>query len=65
VQALGVGPAPIPNKKLTTEALVAAIKAATTDMRMCDSAARIGALLQAEDGVGKAIAFMERMGVLS
>lgn len=65
VHALGAGPAPIPNKRLSTSALSAAIRSAVTDARMRENAARLGERVRAEDGVGRAVAFLERMRVLA
>ncbi|HEY1012278.1 MAG TPA: glycosyltransferase [Herpetosiphonaceae bacterium] len=50
----GVGPAPIPQRQLTAERFAAAIQAAVTDQGMRDRAARLGAAVRAEDGVGQA-----------
>ena len=52
---LGVGPAPIPQKRLTTERLVAAIRQMTSDADMQARAARLGELIRTEDGVGNAV----------
>lgn len=60
VHALGAGPAPILNKNLTADALTEAIRAAVTDSTMRDNAARVGNLLRDEDGIGNAVAFIER-----
>jgi UDP:flavonoid glycosyltransferase YjiC (YdhE family) len=55
VLGLGVGPRPIPAKKLTGEALAAAIRA-TADRAMRRRAAAIGERIATEDGVARAIA---------
>lgn len=52
---LGVGTRPIPQKKLTAETLASAIGVATTDDGMRWQAARLGELIQQEDGVAKAV----------
>jgi len=51
----GVGPQPIPQKKLTVDGLAAAITAAVTDETMQQRAAELGAQIQAEDGVARAV----------
>ncbi|MBX3066829.1 MAG: glycosyltransferase family 1 protein [Anaerolineae bacterium] len=58
VEALGVGPAPIPRKKLTTAGLVTAIRA-TDDPQMQQKAAALGQQIRAEDGVATAIKWIE------
>lgn len=58
VHALGVGPAPLPRKKLTTESLVAAIRA-TDDPQMRQKAATLGQQISAEDGVATAVKWIE------
>jgi sterol 3beta-glucosyltransferase len=60
VQALGVGPEAIPHKRLTAERLAAAIIEATTDQAMRRRAAELGERIRQEDGVGKAVAILER-----
>ena len=62
VASLGVGPHPIPQRRLTAGALAAAIRTAVSDGEMRARAGRLGALLRAEDGVGNAVAFLERHG---
>ncbi len=59
VQALGVGPAPIPHRRLTADGLAAAVRCAIGDQVMRERAAALGARLRAEDGVGKAVALFE------
>lgn len=59
VAALGVGPAPIPQKRLTAAALTEALRAAVGDAAMRERAADLGALIRGEDGVGQAVAFVE------
>ncbi|MBU0495074.1 MAG: glycosyltransferase [Chloroflexi bacterium] len=60
VAELGVGPAPIPRKKLTAERLAQAIQQAVTDQAMRQRAASLGATIQAEDGVARAVAIIEQ-----
>jgi sterol 3beta-glucosyltransferase len=59
VAALGAGPQPIPQRRLTVEALSAAIAAAVDDPPMRERAAELGRALRAEDGVQQAIAAIE------
>lgn len=58
VATLGAGPAPIPQKRLTAEALAGAIGAAVSDEGMRACAAALGATIRAEDGVGRAVAVL-------
>ncbi|MBN2047451.1 MAG: glycosyltransferase family 1 protein [Anaerolineaceae bacterium] len=55
VRALGVGPAPIPQKKLGASSLADAINAAVTDGKMRQRARSMGEAIRAEDGVGSAV----------
>jgi UDP:flavonoid glycosyltransferase YjiC (YdhE family) len=59
VHALGAGPVPIPQRKLTAEALSRAIHAATTNNRMRERAATLGAEIRAEKGVARAVELIE------
>lgn len=59
VAALGAGPAPIAQKKLTVEKLAAALHNATGNPEMRARAAALGATIQAEDGIGRAIEAIE------
>lgn len=61
VRDLGVGPAPIPQKKLTVENLAALIHQATSTTSMQEKAANLGAKLQAEDSIGQALQFISRV----
>lgn len=61
VRALGVGPAPIMRPALTIDRLARALDAALGDAAMRERAARLGLLLQAEDGVRAAVEIVERM----
>jgi len=56
VAALGVGPSPIPQRKLTAERLADAIGSAVAEHGMRQRAASLGEAIRAEDGVGRAIA---------
>ena len=58
VADLGVGPQPIPRKKLTADKLAQALHQAATDAAMRRRAADLGATIQAEDGVACAVALI-------
>ncbi len=58
VVALGVGPEPIPRRRLTAERLAYAIRIAATHRPMRERAAALGARIRAEDGVGRVAALM-------
>ena len=55
VRALGAGPEPVTQKRLTAEGLAAAIRAITEDKGMRDRAAELGEEIRAEDGVARAV----------
>jgi sterol 3beta-glucosyltransferase len=55
IHALGVGHMPIPRRKLIAHNLADAIKATVGDRAMRERAAALGALIRAEDGVGRAV----------
>jgi sterol 3beta-glucosyltransferase len=57
---LGAGAAPIPQKKLTAENLGAAISRTMADAKMQARARELGEKIRAEDGVGTAVALIER-----
>jgi UDP:flavonoid glycosyltransferase YjiC (YdhE family) len=61
VADLGVGPEPIPRKKLTVERLAQAIQRAVTDQTMRQRAANLGAKIQAEDGIARAVAVVQQL----
>ena len=61
VADLGVGPEPVPRKRLTVGRLARAIQEAVTDPAMRRRAADLGARIQAEDGVGRAVAIIGQM----
>jgi len=61
IHALGIGPEPIHQKKLTVDGLAAALKLITTDPAMRQKAALIGEKIRNEDGIGKAIAVINRV----
>jgi sterol 3beta-glucosyltransferase len=60
VADLGVGPAPIPHRRLTAERLAEAIHIAVTDSEMRSRACALGARIRAEDGIGRAVAVIDR-----
>jgi sterol 3beta-glucosyltransferase len=60
VADLGVGPRPLPRKQLTAERLAAAITTALTTPAIGQAAADLGRRIRAEDGVGNAIALIDR-----
>jgi UDP:flavonoid glycosyltransferase YjiC (YdhE family) len=55
VAALGVGPTPIPRKRLTEERLADALRRTLADQAMLTRAATLGVQIRAEDGVGEAV----------
>jgi UDP:flavonoid glycosyltransferase YjiC (YdhE family) len=61
VHALGVGPRPIPRKKLSVEALSEALRSTVADQAMKARAAALGEKLRAEDGVANAVAAFARV----
>ncbi|MBP8292011.1 MAG: glycosyltransferase family 1 protein [Caldilineaceae bacterium] len=63
VAALGVGTAPIPQKKLTAERLAAALRTVTGDAALRDRAQRLGATLRTEDGIGNAVRLIENLPI--
>lgn len=60
VKALGVGPAPIPQKRLTAGRLARAISHAVSDPAMRQRATECGAAIRGEDGVGSALEVVRR-----
>lgn len=58
VLELGVGSAPIPQKKLDAERLAAAIDQVTSDSQIQQKAATLGEKIRAEDGVAKSVEFI-------
>jgi len=59
VAELGVGPAPIPQRKLTAEKLADAILTAVNDEVIRQRAAELGVKIQAEDGIAGAVTALE------
>jgi sterol 3beta-glucosyltransferase len=62
VAALGVGPAPIPLRKLTVERLSQAIHTAVSDSVMRQGSAVLGEKIRAENGIANAVAVLEKIG---
>jgi UDP:flavonoid glycosyltransferase YjiC (YdhE family) len=60
IAELGVGPAPIPRRKLTADRLARAIHEAVTDQTMRRRAADLGSRIQAENGVASAVAVIQQ-----
>lgn len=63
VKALGVGPDPIPRKRLTVDRLAHAMRIAVTDETMHERATALGRTIRAEDGVGNAIRIFNQITV--
>lgn len=61
VQHLGVGPAPLPQNRLSADALAAALRELVSSPRLSRAAGRIGEQVRAEDGVGVAVRALERV----
>jgi UDP:flavonoid glycosyltransferase YjiC (YdhE family) len=59
VAELGVGPEPVPRKRLTPERLAQAIQEAINDETMHQRAANLGARIRAEDGIARAVAVVQ------
>ena len=58
VERLGVGPSPIPQKRLTVERLCRAIDVVMNDSTMRQNAATLGNRIQKENGTSNAVAFI-------
>ncbi len=63
VHTLGVGPRPIPRRRLTVDNLSESIRCAVSDTAMRARAAGLGERIRAEDGIGRAVAIIEQMDV--
>jgi sterol 3beta-glucosyltransferase len=61
ISAMGVGPDPIPRKRLTTERLAAAVRLATNDHEMRQRAAAVARRVGAEDGLKRAVQLFETL----
>ena len=58
---LGVGPKPIPRKKLNVDRLAAAIYTAVTDSSMIARAKQLGEAIRRENGIKNAVEAFERL----
>lgn len=61
VEALGVGPKPIPRSQLNSDRLAEAIRVAVNDNEMKRKAAALGECIRAEDGIARAVALIEQI----
>ena len=61
IQALGVGPAAIPQKALTAEKLAAAMTTAVSNQPMRQKAAVLGEKIRQEDGIGTAVHLIKQL----
>ncbi|BHH85679.1 glycosyltransferase [Desulforhopalus sp. 52FAK] len=61
VHSIGAGTKPIPRKKLTADLLAAAIKHAISNLDLLTNAEEIGQKIRHEDGVGNAVAVIEKI----
>jgi len=59
VYELGVGPKPIPRRRLTVERLAESIRMALSDRAMQARATHLGECIQAENGIARAVAVIE------
>ena len=55
IYELGVGPKPIPQKRLSAEGLARAIDEVVSDKTMQQKASKLGEAIRAEDGVDRAV----------
>lgn len=62
VYELGVGPKPIPRRRLTVTNLAEAIQHAVSDAEMRQKASLLGERIRAEDGIARAVEIIERYG---
>jgi len=62
VYELGVGPRPIPRRRLTVERLSESIRSALSDRAMQARAASLGEFIRAENGIAQAVAVIEQQG---
>jgi sterol 3beta-glucosyltransferase len=60
VAALGLGPPPIPQRKLSADRLAAAILQAVNDTQTRERAVQLGEKIRAEDGIANAVHFIEQ-----
>ena len=60
VYALGVGPRPIPRRRLTVDRLAESISSAVSDIAIRERAASLGQRVRAEHGAARAVALIEQ-----
>lgn len=60
VERLGVGPSPIPQKRLTVASLCRALETVVNDAAMRDNASALGRRIREEDGASNAVAFINK-----
>jgi UDP:flavonoid glycosyltransferase YjiC (YdhE family) len=60
VHAMGLGPKPIPHKKLTADRLAAAIQETISNPKMRQHAQAVGQAIRAENGVANAVQIVEQ-----
>jgi len=60
IHELGVGPAPVPQRRLSAERLAESIRQALASREIRQKSAKLGRTLRAENGIGRAIRFIER-----
>ena len=63
VEALGVGPAPIPQRRLTADGLARAIRETLDNDSLRQRAGDLGVQIRAEDGVGRAVQALEAIQI--
>lgn len=63
IAELGVGPKPIPRKKLTPEKLAASIETAVSDPSMRQRASNLGSEIRAENGIANAVAVINNFRI--
>ncbi len=61
VHSLGVGPKPLPSRQLTVSALADRLRAVSEDGGHAEAAHRLGRVLTAEDGVGRACTVLNEL----
>lgn len=61
VHDLGVGPAPVPQRRMTAAALAAALRTATADPDVAARAAALGSRIREEDGTAAAVRALEAL----
>ncbi|MBN1315362.1 MAG: hypothetical protein JXA42_07840, partial [Anaerolineales bacterium] len=60
IKAMGLGPAPIPQKKLTSDRLADAISIAVSDPQIKQRAHACGQAIRAENGLENAVKIVQR-----